>query len=102
MAGKIRVTPEQLYAQSNKVGQQKCEYTNLYHRFYDEAAKMKAIWKGEANQKYCQQLEGFRSDFQRLDQLLQQYSDYLKKTADEYRKTESNLVTEAGRLSVGR
>jgi len=100
MAGKIRVTPEQLDAHSYKVEQQRSEYITLHHKIYDEAEKMKSTWRGEANQRYCRQLEGFKSDFQRLEQLLHQYSDYLKKTADEYRKTENNLVSEAGRLSI--
>ena len=102
MAANIKVTPELLDQQSGKVAQQRGEYISLYNKLYEEEAKMKATWSGEANQKYCQQLEGFRDDFRNLDQLLQQYSDYIKKIANEYRRNESNLVSEAGRLSAGR
>jgi WXG100 family type VII secretion target len=98
----INVTPEELENSATVVEGKIGEYNQAYNKLYQEVETMGATWKGEANQRYVEQINGFKDDFQRLEQILREYVKVINDAAKKYRTAENKLRDDAGRLSTGR
>ena len=102
MAGSINVTPEEIKKSAMNVDGKVKEYTNLYKKLYSEVESMASAWKGEANQAYAKQIEGFRGEFENLKKVLDNYVEFLKESARVYETTENNIKDSAKKLTSGR
>jgi WXG100 family type VII secretion target len=102
VARSINVTPEDLKKSANNVDGKIKEYVNLYNKLYGEVQTMAANWKGEANQAYAKQIEGFKTEFENLKKVLENYVEFLHKSAEVYSRTEANIKDGAGKLTGGR
>ncbi|MDR6999326.1 WXG100 family type VII secretion target [Neobacillus niacini] len=98
MARSIMVDPAKLEDAANKIDQQSAEYERLYKSLFQEVDGMQAAWQGQDNVAYTTQIKGFTDDFQKMTQLMRQYSDFLKVSAKTYRNTQSDIVSAAKRL----
>jgi len=94
-ATNFQVTPEYLESQAAKVEGQCVQYNSMWNRIYQEKDTLQQYWKGEANQAYCNQLNGFRDDFQRLKDILTAFTAYIKDSAKKYRDTDQRLAADA-------
>lgn len=101
MAGAIRVTPEELASTASRLDGLNGDYQKCYSSIYTAVEELGQVWKGEGNEKFRVQIQGFQNDFENLAKLLSNYCNYLNETAERYRTAESNVVSEAGKLSVG-
>ncbi|WP_010250256.1 WXG100 family type VII secretion target [Acetivibrio cellulolyticus] len=102
MAGKISVTPEELEGSAKKIEGKIGSYVNLYQKLYNEVDGMKSSWSGEANQAYARQIDSFRVEFENLKKVLDNYVEFLEKSAKVYKKTEASIKDGAGKLTRGR
>ena len=102
MAGKISVTPGEIRNSAKKVQGEIGNYVNQYKKLYQEVDGMKSSWSGEANQAYAKQIESFRVEFENLKKVLDNYVEFLEKSAQVYEKTEANIKDGAGKLTSGR
>ncbi|WP_010250269.1 WXG100 family type VII secretion target [Acetivibrio cellulolyticus] len=102
MAGKISVTPEELQGSAKKIQGEIGSYVKLYQKLYQEVDGMKSSWSGEANQAYAKQIDGFRVEFDNLKKVLDNYVEFLEKSAKVYKDTEANIKDGAGKLTSGR
>jgi len=102
MAAKISVTPEELISSAKKVQGEIGKYVNLYKKLYQEVDGMKTNWSGEANREYAAQIEAFKPEFEKLKSVLDNYVEFLEKSAQVYEKTEANIKDGAGKLTRGR
>ena len=98
MAQTIMVTPEVLEAAAKKIQGLSDEYKTQYETLYTRAGEMAQTWSGEDNVAFINQIEGFRNDFQAMFKLMNQYVDYLNKTAADYRATQEAIVKQAKAL----
>lgn len=98
MARSITVDPAKLEAAAASMDQQAADYKTVYEQLYTEVSSMKAAWDGADNAAFTSQIEGFKDDFQRMYQLMLDYSDYLKKSAAAYRNTQNDVITQAKAL----
>ncbi|GHH98740.1 hypothetical protein AM1BK_22830 [Neobacillus kokaensis] len=99
MARSIMVDPAKLEEASNKIDSQSAEYEKLYKALFNEVDGMQAAWQGQDNVAYTTQIKGFMDDFQKMTQLMRQYSEFLKMSAKTYRNTQSDVVSAAKRLT---
>jgi WXG100 family type VII secretion target len=98
----LRVTPAQLAQAATRLNGQIQQYNSAYNKIYTEVTTLRGTWSGEANQKFSQQLEGFRDDFIALENLLKQYEQFIRDSARNYDTTEQRLVQDANALPTGR
>ncbi|MED1468996.1 WXG100 family type VII secretion target [Bacillus salipaludis] len=99
MARSIMVDPAKLEDAANKIDQQSAEYERLYKALFQEVDGMQAAWQGQDNVAYTIQIKGFTDDFQKMTQLMRQYSDFLKVSAKTYRNTQQDIISGAKRLT---
>lgn len=102
MAEKIYVTPEELRGSAKKVQDNIDEYEKLYNKLYQEIEGMTNSWKGQANNKLVERIEGFKPEFDNLRNVLKSYVNTLLKAADIYDSTEEAIKNAASKLTTGR
>ena len=99
MAREIQVTPEMLEQAASRIEGLAADYKAQYEQLYSETDGMAAAWEGADNRAFTDQIAGFKDDFQKMQNLMVQYADFLKKSAKAYRDTQQNIIREAKKLS---
>ena len=99
--GLITVETERLDQVAGQVEGYADDYLKAYNELFTIVKDMKEAWDGKDNVAYTNQIEGFRNDFQKMEQLMRDYAEYLRKCAKTYRDTQENIARSAGSLSQG-
>ncbi|KEQ23245.1 WXG100 family type VII secretion target [Paenibacillus tyrfis] len=99
MARKIVVDPAKLEAAAKNMDGHAAEYQRLYDQLFNEVKAMGNAWKGQDNVAYTTQIEGFRDDFENMKKLMEQYSEFLKHSAQTYRTTQTEIASSAKKLA---
>lgn len=99
--GQIVVETERLDQTAARVDDLAGTYNSTYMKLFQTVQEMQNAWAGEDNVAFTNQIEGFRDDFQRMEQLMRDYAQYLRKAADTYRTTQDNIAANAKTLSQG-
>ncbi len=76
-------------------------YHQEYFALFSSVQQLQSTWEGVDNKAFTEQIEGFRDDFQRMEQLMRDYAEFLKKTAATYRQAQSEIVNAAQTLPQG-
>lgn len=95
----IKVTPQELQTASSQITSLANSYEKEYKALFDRIHNMKGKWDGQDNQNYTDQVEGFRDDFEKMKSLMDQYSEYLKNTAQAYTDTQNEIAQTAKGLT---
>lgn len=98
----IKVDPQKLLEASIQTGgiaDLAKDYEKEYKALFDRVSNMKGKWDGQDNQNYTDQVEGFRDDFEKMKSLMDQYSEYLKNTAQAYINTQNEIAKTAKGLT---
>lgn len=98
MARTIQVTPEQLETAAGTIEGLAAEYKTQYEALYSETNAMASTWSGKDNVAFTDQIAGFKDDFEKMQTLMLNYADFLRKSAKAYRDTQDSVVTEARKL----
>lgn len=94
----IKVTPEELESTATAIETLAGDYKTQYDALYNETSAMASTWQGTDNTAYIQQIDGFKDDFKKMFDLMNQYVDFLRKSAKAYRVTQETVVSEAKKL----
>ncbi len=100
MATKIQVTPEELDKAAKIIENLATDYQNLYTQFYKETDDMGTSWKGEDNQAYIGRINEFKTDFDDMFGLMIKYVEFLRTTANAYRDTQNDIITQTKNLVI--
>lgn len=98
MAKTIQVTPEQLETTAGRIEGLATEYQTQYNQLYTETNSMASSWSGKDNVAYIAQIDGFKDDFEKMFKLMDDYADFLRKSAKAYRDTQETVASEARKL----
>lgn len=98
MARDIQVTPELLETTASKIEGLAREYKTQYDSLYSTTDAMASTWNGKDNVAFVDQIAGFKDDFEKMKSLMDQYADFLRKSAKAYRDTQDTVVAEAQKL----
>lgn len=99
--GQISVETAQLDSTATQIDGLADSYNSSYTTLFNTVQELRNAWEGRDNVAFTSQIEGFRDDFQRMEQLMREYSAFLKKSANAYRETQSNIENSARMLSQG-
>lgn len=99
--GKIVVETALLDSTAGQVESLAGTYNSTYTKLFQAVQQMQNAWSGEDNVAFTNQIEGFRDDFQRMEQLMKDYAAYLRKVATTYRDTQDSITAGAKNLSQG-
>lgn len=98
--GKIVVETSQLDAASAKVAELANNYKGEYDKLYKLIGELQSSWAGADNIAYTNQIEGFKDDFTRMFDLMEDYSTFLKNAAKKYRETQEQVKNDASKLKT--
>lgn len=98
MSQNIEVTPELLETAATKIETFAKEYQIEYKALYSKTDSLAETWNGSDNVAFKSQIDGFKDDFDKMFTLMNNYADYLRKTAKAYRETQTNVANEARKL----
>jgi len=98
MGKDILVTPEQLESAAGRIEGLAADYKTQYDLLYSETNAMASTWNGKDNLAFTDQIAGFKDDFEKMYNLMNQYADFLRKSAKAYRDTQDAVVAEAKKL----
>ncbi len=99
MSRKIKVNPAQLNTTAAQIDSAAGEYQKLSNKLFSDVGAMRAAWQGIDNQAFTSQIEGFKEDFQMMQQLMVEYANFLKQAAKTYEQTQQEIVAGARRLT---
>ena len=99
--GQIVVETSQLDSAAGRVEDLANTYNTTSTPLFSTVQARQSSWSGTANPAFTNQIEGFRDDFQRMEQLMRDYAAYLRKTATTYRDTQNSIAQSAKSLSQG-
>lgn len=77
--------------------------TNQYHNDYTELYSLVdslsdlGAWQGTDNVAFVNQIKQFKNDFERMEQLMKDYSGFLRKTASGYKTTQGHITSQANK-----
>jgi len=95
----IYVLPSHLEGVAKSVDSNNQEYQRLFKKLYSDVDNISAVWQGEDNLAFVNQIKGFLDDFNRMSQIMNQYSDFLRNSARSYRDCQSQLVQQVKSLT---
>lgn len=98
MAKIIEVTPELLRTTASQIESLANDYKTQYDNFYKETNAMASTWSGKDNVAYINQIDGFKDDLQKMYTLMNDYADFLRKSAKAYDDTQTDVVNKAKSL----
>jgi len=97
----LRVTPEELLAEANKIQSNTELFSSAYKNIYTDVESLNAAgwWRGEAHDGFMTSINNFKEDFTALEKLLvEDFRRVLANAGADYQEKESALVGEASRL----
>lgn len=95
------VTPEELETSASKIEGKVSEFTKAYTSIYTAVADLRVSFKGEASDTFNQRIEGYKNDFSAAEKALKNYVQFLMDYAAKMKRTENDIKSKAGALSVG-
>ncbi|UFT99203.1 WXG100 family type VII secretion target [Radiobacillus kanasensis] len=99
MSRSITVNPDKLNQAAGKIEQEAADYKQLYDRLFNEVDGMGAAWQGQDNMAFVTQIKGFMEDFNKMESLMRQYSEFLRLSAKTYQETQNEVIHAAKRLT---
>jgi WXG100 family type VII secretion target len=91
----ITVTPNELRTASSKIDGYSNDYKQLYKNLYKVISDMQTFWEGKDNLAYINQINGFESSFENMKLKMDDYSNFLKRAANAYSDTQTEIERRA-------
>ena len=98
MGASITVQANVISSVANFMKPKIVDYKTQYDTIYRTVGELKTAWKGSDNQAFCTKIEGFKTYFDKLNNLMNDYMDFLNKTAKVYSQTQSDIANAANKL----
>ena len=76
-------------------------YHSSYVQLFQAIEDMRSAWDGSDNMAFTNQIQGYRGDFQRMEQLMRDYADFLTRSAAAYRAAQGDIAAQARNLPRG-
>lgn len=98
--GQITVDTAQLDNVAEEVKKLADNYLAEYKALYEYVNDMKQAWAGIDNDAYTNQIIEFQDDFRKMEELMREYSEFLKSAAEKYRQTQADIKSKAQQLTI--
>ncbi len=95
----IRVQPSELSSASKNIANYRNNFIDAYEDLVNKVKELtNSTWGGTDADAFAQKINLFKSDFQKMDVILQDYSSMLERAAEAYRQAQTNVTNNAGTL----
>ena len=102
MGNRIVVDPSQLNSVAGTVSNLAGDFNSKLSQLKNDVQAMAASgWQGSDSQEYLRAIETFYPQMQALQQVMQQYSDFLKQASAAYAQAQDSTAQAAAKLRIG-
>lgn len=95
----IKVNYEEVYQGSLTLKQKATQYDEVIQRIYMRMHELQGVWQGSDNQVFIDKLEQFKPQLNRMTQIIEQYANYLQKSANTYQSIQQDRIMKARNLA---
>ena len=88
---KINIDPEQAINYGNEIVQHAATYNTEITRIYSIVGDLKATWTGSAAQRFTDNIESFKADYEKFGKLINDFGELLVAIGKDYKNLEENL-----------
>lgn len=88
---KINMDPEQAIACGNQIVQNASTYNTEIKKIYSIVSDLKQTWTGSAAQRFTDNIESFKADYEKFGQLINDFGELLTAIGKDYKNLEENL-----------
>ena len=87
----VNIDQEQVISLGQNIMTKGGEYLSCVKNIYDIVDDLKTAWQGEAAERYAEDIESFKNDYERLGSLILQFGDVVNTAGSGYDSLESDL-----------
>lgn len=96
----IRVQPSELLSAANNITGYRNGYIDDYNDIITKSQNLtNTTWGGTDAEAFAVKITAFKSTFEQMETILQQYIDFLNKSAEAYKQAQTNVTSEASALT---
>jgi len=88
---KISMDPEQAISYGNEIIQDASSYNTEIRKIYSIVGDLKATWTGSAAQRFTDNIESFKADYEKFGKLINEFGELLVAIGKDYKNLEENL-----------
>lgn len=88
---KINMDPEQAISYGNQIVQNASTYNTEIKKIYSIVSDLKTTWTGSAAQRFTDNIESFRDDYEKFGKLINDFGELLVAIGKDYKDLEENL-----------
>ncbi len=87
----ISMNPEEAINYGNQIIQNASTYNSEINKIYSIVGDLKTNWTGSAAQRFTDNIESFKADYQKFGQLINDFGELLLAIGKDYKNLEENL-----------
>ena len=88
---KINMDPEQAISYGNQIVQNAATYNTEIKKIYSIVGDLKTTWTGSAAQRFTDNIESFKADYEKFGKLINDFGELLVAIGKDYKDLEDNL-----------
>ena len=88
---KISMDPEQAISYGNQIIRNASSYNDEIKKVYDIVGDLKKTWTGSAAQRFTDNIDSFRADYEKFGKLINDFGELLVSIGKDYKDLEENL-----------
>lgn len=88
---KINMDPEQAISYGNQIVQNAATYNTEIKKIYSIVGDLKSTWTGSAAQRFTDNIESFKEDYEKFGTLINDFGELLVAIGKDYKDLEDNL-----------
>lgn len=93
MAGQIRITPDQMRSRAGEYDQEAAKVGEVISKMDSLLAQLQEEWEGAAARAYADRFQQLRPSFTQAQQLIEEISAALRKTATTLEQTDQAIAS---------
>jgi len=87
----IKMDPQQAISYGNQIIQNANSYNAEIKKIYEIVGDLKTTWTGSAAQRFTDDIESFKTDYEKFGKLIKDFGDLLVAIGKDYKKLEDEL-----------
>ena len=87
----IKMSPEAAITYGNQIVQNAASYNGEIKKIYGYVADLKKTWTGSAAQRFVDNIDSFRAEYEKFGQLINDFGELLVAIGKDYKNLEENL-----------
>lgn len=99
MGTKIMVDPSKLTSTATTIESYAGDYKKTYEQLLNEVDAMASAWSGSDNVAFTSQIKGFQDNFTAMYNLMNEYVQFLRDSANVYSTAQQSIADAAKKLA---